>query len=186
MTDTATGPPGPAGPADPRPRGGTTPWRVVGVVVMLAIVVFWIWIFSGAARRQNPDRVQDRAWTEQAEATCAATMEGIDERAAPAGRQQRAARADAIDASTEDLRVMIAELRSPLPDSEADREVVEPWLTDWESLLEDRTTYAAAIRVNPDAQFLTTEKFNDPLDKVIEIFADVNDMPSCGPAGDVG
>lgn len=163
-----------------------TPARVLGVSVMLAIALFWLWIFSGAARSQNPDHLDDRAWVERAEATCAATMATIDERHADAGRQSQDERADAIDASSADLRAMLATLADPLPAGAADREVVEPWLADWESLLGDRDRYAAAVRVNPDARFLTTEKFNDPLDTVIETFAKVNEMPACGPAGDVG
>lgn len=166
--------------------GSATRWRVVGVVAMLAIALFWIWIFSGAAKKQNPDFLEDRAWTDRAEATCTTTMAVVDDRAAPAGRQGRAERADAIDASTEDLRAMLAELASPLPVDDSDRALVRQWLDDWDRLLGDRTTYAAAVRVNPDAQFLTEEKFKDPLDKVIEVFADVNEMPACGPAGDVG
>lgn len=165
---------------------GFTPLRVLGVVVMLAIALFWLWIFSGAPRRQNPDYLSDRSWVEQAEATCAATMDTIDERASSAGREDRAVRADAIDAGTADLRSMLDELGSPPPDDADDREVVGTWLADWRRLLDDRVIYARAIRVNPDARFLTTERFNDPLDRVIEVFADVNEMPSCGPAGDVG
>ncbi|HMJ74736.1 MAG TPA: hypothetical protein VK507_02130, partial [Iamia sp.] len=108
------------------------------------------------------------------------------ERSETAGRQDTEARADAIDASTDDLEVMLAALADPLPDSEADRAVVEPWLDDYAKLLEDRRTYADAVRVNPDARFLTTEKFNDPLDRVVQTFAEINEMFSCVPAGDVG
>lgn len=170
-----------------RPTGrGVTLWRVLGVSVMLAIALFWLWIFSGAARQQNPDFLADRAWAERAERSCAATMEVIDERSETAGRDDRLERADAIDGSTEDLSTMLADLRSPLPDDEGDRSVVEPWLEDWDQLLVDRRTYADAVREDPDARFLTEEKFNDPLDRVIEVFADVNEIPSCGPAGDVG
>jgi hypothetical protein len=159
---------------------------VAGVAVMLAIVLMWVWIFSGAPRRLNPDRVADRGWAERAEETCAATSERIEERSAAAGRQDTEARADAIDASTDDLEAMLADLRDPLPGSADDRAVVEPWLADYEQLLDDRRDYADAVRDDPDARFLTTEKFNDPLDRVVQTFAEVNDIPSCVPAGDVG
>jgi hypothetical protein len=179
--------------APPRPQGDSPPagrrataWTAAGVAVVLAVVLMWIWIFSGAAKKTNPDWVTDRDWAEQAEDTCAATQQVVDERAAPAGRQSAAERADAIDESTEDLAAMIAALRDPLPDSAADREVVEPWLADWEKLLDDRRTYADAVRANPDAQFYTEEKFSDGLDSVIETFANVNEIFSCAPAGDVG
>jgi hypothetical protein len=153
---------------------------------MVAVALFWFWIFSGAPRRDNPDRLEDRAWVERAEDTCARTMAGVDERSETAGREDRVARADAIDASSADLRAMVGALRDPLPDGAGDREVVERWLADWEELIANRETYADAVRDDPGARLLLTEKFDDPIDRVIEVFADVNDMPACGPAGDVG
>jgi hypothetical protein len=161
-------------------------WRVVGVAAILAMALFWLWIFSGAAKKENPDRVQDRAWVERAEATCAQTMARIERRSRTAGDEDQDVRADAIDESTDELHAMLDELRAPPPENAADREVVDPWLADWEKLLGDRETYADAVRENPDARFLTTEKFGDALDDVVATFATVNDMPSCGPAGDVG
>ena len=173
-------------PAVPSARHGFTPLRILGVSTMLAIALFWFWIFAGGPAKQNPDRLADREWAEQAETTCRRTMDGIDERTRDAGTEDRATRADAIDTSTGELRTMLAALRDPLPGPAADREVVAPWLADWEQLLDDRDAYADAIREDANARFLMTEKYNDPLDRVVEVFADVNDMPSCAPAGDVG
>jgi hypothetical protein len=161
-------------------------WTAVGVTVFLLIALMWIWIFSGAPRRHNPDYIDDRGWVRDAEATCAATKERIDDRTAAAGTQDTGARADAIDESTDDLEAMLVDLRDPLPDGSGDRSVVEPWLADYDQLLDDRRDYADAVRENPDARFLTTEKFNDPLDRVVQTFAEVNEMRSCIPAGDVG
>jgi hypothetical protein len=163
------------------------------VAVILAVALFWIWAFTQSVRQadepmtgRNPDYLEDRSWAEEAEATCADTMDVIDERSRAAGTQDRVARADAIDESSADLRAMLEALASPLPEPEADRAVVEPWIADWEDLIEDRDAYAEDLRADPDARFLTSEKFNDPLDRVIMTFAEVNEMPSCGPAGDVG
>lgn len=178
--------PRPAGEPPPPARRGATPLVVLGVVVFLAMVVFWAWIFSGAPRATNPDRVEDRAWAEDAEATCAATMERIDQRTQEAGDRTPDQRADDVNAATDDLEAMLADLRSPPPDGDGDAEVVDPWLADWEQLLADRRTYADALRTDEDARFLTTEKFGDPLDRVVQTFAEVNDMPSCAPSGDVG
>lgn len=186
--------PDPSEPAveAPLPRR-TQVLRGIGVSVILAVALFWIWEFTQSVRQsdepftgRNPDYLEDRAWAEDAEATCTATMAAIDERSREAGTQDREARADAIDESSADLREMLAVLASPLPETAADRDVVEPWLADWEDLVDDRDTYAAALRSDPDARFLTSEKFNDPLDRVIQTFAEVNEMPACGPAGDVG
>lgn len=187
MTAPTQAPPRPDGPAEGTGRSRlAVVGTAAGVVVVLAVVLMWIWIFSGAARKANPDHIDDRAWAAGAEEACAATQERIDDRSASAGRQDADARADAIDASSDDVEALLADLRDPLPDSASDRSVVEPWLDDYAQLVEDRRTYADAIRVNPDARFLTTEKFGDPLDRVVQTFAEVNDMPSCVPPGDVG
>lgn len=186
MTAPTEAPPLPDGPAAPERSRMAVVWTGVGVTVFLAIVVMWIWIFSGAAKKANPDHIDDRGWAADAEEACAATRDRIDERSRSAGNQDTEARADAIDASTDDLEALLADLADPLPESASDRSVVEPWLADYDQLVEDRRTYADAVRVNPDARFLTTEKFNDPLDRVVQTFAEVNDMPSCIPPGDVG
>lgn len=166
-------------------RPGFTVLRVLGVSAMLAIIIFWIWVFSGAPRKQNPDYLDDRAWVEAAEATCAPVQARVDERAL-GDELTNVERADAVDESTAELRAMLEDLSDPPPDSEADVEVVEKWLGDWETLLEDRDTYTAELREDPDARFITTEKFNDPIGTVIETFATTNEMPSCGEPGDVG
>lgn len=185
MTAPAEAPPRPGAPGPDDGRFHTA-WVVAGVVVMVAIALMWVWIFSGAPRKLNPDHLADRDWVERAEQTCAATQEGIDERTTSAGRQDTEARADAIDASTDDLEAMLGDLADPPPETDDDRALVEAWLADYDRLLEDRRTYVDAVRIDPDARFLTTEKFNDPLDRVVQTFAEVNDMPSCIPAGDVG
>lgn len=186
MTAPTQAPPRPGPPSPGGPAGMGRVWTVVGVTVFLLIVLMWIWIFSGAPRKQNPDYLDDRAWVEDAEDTCAATQEEIDERTADAGNQDLEARADAIDASTDDVEAMLADLRDPLPDNASDRSVVEPWLADYANLVEDRREYADAVRVNADARFYTTEKFSDPLNRVVQTFAETNEMKSCIPAGDVG
>lgn len=170
----------------PLTRHRPTLWTYLGVATVLAVAVMWIWIFSGGPEKVNPDRIADRGWAERAEDTCRATMERVDERTVPAGTQATAARAAAIDASSDDLEAMVVALADPLPESAADREVVEPWLDDWATIIEARRTYVANVLEDPDARFSIPEKFRDGLDDVVETFADVNDMPSCGPAGDVG
>lgn len=171
--------------ATPKGPGGSR-WTYLGAAVLIGVALMWIWIFSGAPKKVNPDRLADREWVERAEDTCRATMDRVDERSEPGDTQEPAARADAIDASSDDLEEMVDDLADPPPSEESDREVVQRWLDDWDVLIEDRRTYAETVREDPDARFLITEKFNDGIDDVIGTFAEVNEMPSCGPAGDVG
>ena len=160
--------------------------RVLAVTAGLALILFWLWIFSGAPRKQNPDYLEDRAWAERTEATCAATVARIDDLpAAPqrrelgrAGRRgrpgQRRARSDAGRAR-----------RRP-PVGQEDQEVVRPWLADWRTYLDNRRDYADRLRTDPDAQLLVDEKFSDSIETVIGTFAEVNEMDSCVVPGDVG
>lgn len=178
---------------DGREPGGSRVLLGLGIAVFVAMILFWAWAFgSSIAQRNEPatsrnaDYLDDRAWVADAEATCAAVMEVIDERTVVADEQQADERATTIDQSTDELEAMLATLADPGPDSSADAEVVAEWFGDWEQLISDRRTYADALRTDPDARFYTIEKFNDPLDRVVQTFADVNQMPSCAPAGDVG
>ena len=121
--------PDPSSPDAPISRR-TLVLRGLGVAVVLAVALFWIWAFTQSVRQKdepatsrNPDYLEDRDWVADALATCEATMDGIDERSREAGTQDRVARADAIDESTADLRVMLEALRSPLPAPASDRDV---------------------------------------------------------------
>jgi hypothetical protein len=51
----------------------------------------------------------------------------------------------------------------------------------------NRRDYADRLRVDPEARLLLDQSLGgDSVDKPIEIFADVNDMPTCATPGDVG
>jgi hypothetical protein len=53
----------------PRPASWTIP-RIAAVVAALAIALFWLWIFSGAPAKDNPDRLTDEAYVSRLEARC--------------------------------------------------------------------------------------------------------------------
>lgn len=156
---------------------------VAGAVILMAL--FWIWILTGGPRKQNPDYLSDRDWVADAEALCAATRDDVDAlpRAEAAG--SAAERADVLDDANDLVAAMLVDLGEPLPADDGDIAVVRPWLDDWATYLGDRRAFADALRTDAEAQFLVTEKFNDPIDTVIKTFADVNDMPSCAPFGDL-
>jgi hypothetical protein len=159
---------------------------VLAVVAALAIVLFWLWIFSGAPRRQNPDRLRDRAWVERAEATCAATVDRIEALPPAPSSASSAERADVVDGANQELDAMLTVLADDPPTGEGDLEVVRPWLADWRTYLDNRRDYERRLRTDPGARLFVDEKFGDPIETVIGIFADVNDMPSCATPGDVG
>jgi hypothetical protein len=160
--------------------------RVLAVTTGLALILFWLWIFSGAPRKQNPDYLEDRAWAERTEATCAATVARIDDLPAAPSAGSSSERAAVVDRANDELEAMLDELDVDLPSSQEDVEVVRPWLADWRTYLANRRDYADRLRTDPDAQLLVDEKFRDSIETVIGTFAEVNEMDSCVVPGDVG
>lgn len=160
--------------------------RVLAVTTGLALILFWLWIFSGGPRKQNPDYLEDRAWAERTEATCAATVARIDDLPAAPSAASSSERAAVVDRANDELEAMLDELDVDLPSSKDDLEVVRPWLADWRTYLANRRDYADRLRTDPDAQLLVDEKFRDSIETVIGTFAEVNEMDSCVVPGDVG
>ncbi len=166
-------------------RGRTLP-RILAVTAALALILFWLWIFSGAPKKQNPDYLEDRAWVDRSEATCAAAVDRIEALPAAPSSRDAAARADVVDQANDELDRMLDRLEADQPTGEGDLEVVRPWLTDWRAYLANREDYAARLRQDAGAQLYVDEKFSDNIDTVIQTFAEVNEMGSCAPPGDVG
>jgi len=156
------------------------------VVAVLALVLFWIWIFSGGPAKPNPDYLGDRAWVARAERTCRRTVDRIGQLPEASGIARATTRAGVLDQATEELIVMLGRLDEPPPDDAGDARLVEAWLADWRTYVADRRTYADELRRDPAARFLVAEKFDDPIDRVIGTFAEVNDMAACATPGDVG
>lgn len=171
--------------SDTTRRPGWTPGRALVVIVVLALVLFWIWIFSGGPAKRNPDYLGDRSWVTRTEQTCAETVADI-ERLPRAGSAATAeARAVVLDQATDRLTSMVRRLSTNLPDDGDEARLVRMWLADWRAYLVNRRAYALALRSDPDARLLVDEKFDDPIDRVIDTFAEVNAMKICTTPDDV-
>jgi hypothetical protein len=61
------------------------------------------------------------------------------------------------------------------------RRRADEWLADWRTYLGDRRDYAAALRTNPGARLLVSEKPGEgrQITGWIDEFAKANRMPSC-------
>jgi hypothetical protein len=166
-------------------RGGWTIPRLLAIGTALALILFWIWIFSGAPKKQNPDRLTDRAWVTRAEATCAAAMQRID--ALPPAQATKAAeaRAAVVGQANDELTTMLDKLTADRADDAGDRELVGKWLVDWRRYVANREDYARRLRTDPNARLFVDEKFNDSIETVVSTFAQVNDMDSCATPTDV-
>ncbi len=165
---------------------GWTPGRIASVLLLVAIVGFWMWAFSPLAPRGHPDELDNSAFTVQAEARCTIANDGLA--AIPGAREavDLEDRADQIEASTAVLHELIADLRDSSASLNAsDGELVAFWLTDWDTYLADRERHTARLRAGEDPPFEVTAKNNDPVTAPIDLFATINRMPACVSPGDV-
>lgn len=161
--------------------------RVVGVTIILVMALFWIWVLSGAPRKQNPDRLDDREWAAYADERCERLRRDIARLPNALDASTAEARADTLDEANELVGEMLDDLEATKPTSGDDARRLEGWLRDWRLHEQDRIAYADILRRDPKAQLGVTEHpdFNDPIDEVIRVFADVNDMQACRVPGDV-
>jgi hypothetical protein len=151
--------------------------RALAVIATLAMVALWIYIFSGAPRRDAPDKLADEAFPVRAEQVCAAARDDLA--AIPAAEIEQADdRADLLERSTGRLDTMVDDLADDLPGGD-DGEMLREWLGDWRTYNDDRVRWADALRDDPDARFLVTEKAGQQITDPIDAFAETNDMDSC-------
>ncbi len=169
-------------------RRGFTPGRVLAIVVVVGLVIFWFLIFAGWFDKQNPDYLHDRAFVSRTARRCADARRSINQLPPASDSPNATARAGVVDQATDRLTAMVDAIAADRPDDAGDARIVRDWVTDWRVLLRDRRDYAARLRTDPQAKYLVDEKpkANDPYDTVIKNFADINDMPDCAPTLDVG
>lgn len=177
-----------ATPADTPRRGPAARiGRAAAVIVVLGSVLLWLYAFSGAARRDPPNQLDDPGFGEAAEPICAEAMAAVD--ALPLAHETPTVeeRAAVIEEANAALTAMVDELDTIVVTSSRDQQMTDEWLTDWRDFIEDRAQFAAAIRTDESARFYVTEKPGGlQVTKAIDDLATVNDMPSCASPGDVG
>lgn len=177
--------------ADPpsRTRHRLAVTAVVTVVVLLAAM--WVDAFF-IADTTPPDRLSDRAWAAQAQATCRPFADQIA--ALPPARQfadiqpKTAAllqRATVVDRATDLLTQMVAELRRNNPADANGRTLVAAWLADYDSYLASRRVHTAKWRAGEDPRFAVAEISGAPIDSRMNDFARNNAMTSCEAPGDL-
>ena len=166
----------------PRSRAGGT----VAVVVLAVMAGFWIWAFSPLAPSGHPDVLHDVVFTLDAEDICAATLANADRLPGAAEATGPEDRARQIRTSTVLFEDMVADLRSEADDVVgSDAELVDAWLADWDTYLGDRRAYAGTLAGGSDPPFTVTARDGEAVTGYIDIFAEVNSMPSCRTPKDV-
>jgi len=153
--------------------------RYLVVFALFALAAFWIWALFFASK-VSINKVEDRAWAENAEATCAAVrvkLAVLDEQVS----SDLNVRADLVEESTDLLSDMLDDIVVVLPTDAKGRAIVPAWEDDYRTLLNDRYEYAAMLRSGHDGPFTETAVDNVPVTERIETFAGDNEMPSCAP-----
>lgn len=157
------------------------------MVIVLALVGFWIWILSGAPKRDNPDRVADRALINTTARRCKEAVDAIDKLPAATDSHTPRARAAVVDQATTILDRLVDRIEADTPTTGDDTIRLRGWTGDWRTYLRDRRSYTQRLRHDPRAKFLLdVNKAHDSIDRAITNFADINDIPACDAPGDVG
>lgn len=174
---------------DPEGRW-TRPKVFAAAMVFVVMAGFWAWIWmyqlSNQGEEDMPDRLDDLAWTADADAVCAATNESVAQLPSAQSTATAAERADVIEEATARYEAMLVELEALAPTgSDRDAVITDAWFADYRIFLADRLDFAEALRSDPEARFLVTEKYGSHVTKPIDRFARVNEMEACMSPGDV-
>jgi hypothetical protein len=174
-------------PATPR---RVTVGRMLAAVVAIGLAAMWgyVWVYhlSGQGERDMPDRLDDLAWTRQAEEICAATAARIAELPGAHNASTATERAEVIEVASDQIDAMLRQIEAIVPTGDSrDARITRDWLTDYRVWLGDRYLYADTLRVDPTARFLVTEKAGRYINAPVDRFARVNEMEACMTFGDV-
>lgn len=172
-------------PAD-EGRSTRTLWgRGLAIVVIVLIAAMWIFAVY-EARQPPPERMDDAAVSQQAEAICAPIMAQFAALPQAFTMTSAAERAEVIDQSDALLTTMVGQLRALEPVTERDVTMYTEWVQDWTTYLGDRADYSTRLRQDSNARFYVTDKSKDQITDPIDRFAKANRMPSCLSPQDLG
>jgi hypothetical protein len=162
---------------------------VVAVLLMLSMWGYVIYLAFGPGRQPPLDRLDDPAFAQAGEARCAEAEAAVDALPGAGGAPDAADRADVIDRANAEYAAMLDDLEAELPLAPAgvQREHAAAWLADWRLYLGDRAEFADALRADPDARLLVSEKPGETRQVTgwIDEFALANKMESCATPTDV-
>ena len=165
---------------------GSRVGRVVVLVVVLALVSMWgyvLYLAFGPGRQPPIDRLDDPAFAEAAEERCGAALAEIDRLPVASASHTAAERADVLARANRVYATMLDDLGplQTLAPSGDQRRRAGDWIADWRTYLGDRQDYADALRTDPEARLLVSEKPGEgqQITGWIDEFALANRMPSC-------
>lgn len=157
--------------------------------ISLAIAAFWVWALFFPPK-QSVARLDDRAWSERAEAICReanlARNELADERriedAGPDALTQRAA---LVDQATDIVETMIDAMIEVTPSGPDDSALVGTWIGYYRQLVTDRRAYTDVLRSGENPPFPESTIDGAPISEYINDFTVANEMKSCSAPADL-
>lgn len=157
--------------------------------ISLAIAAFWVWALFFPPK-QSVARLDDRQWTQRADAICReanlARNELADERRIEdAGPDALAIRADLIDQATDIVDTMISDVNAVVPTGPDDAALVATWTGYYRQLIADRRAYTEVLRTNENPPFPETTIDGAPISEFINDFTVANEMKSCSAPADL-
>jgi hypothetical protein len=169
-----------------------TPVRLLLAMIVVALVGMWVYVLFlaiGPGRQPPIDRLDDPAFAEAGEARCAEAVAEVDELPAANTAGSAAERAEVVAVANgvfEDMLDDLDGMADLAPAGDQRRRATE-WLADWRTYLGDRAAYADALRADPGARLLVSEKPGEGrhITGWIDEFAKANRMPSCVTPTDV-
>jgi hypothetical protein len=169
-----------------------TPTRLVLAGVVVALVAMWVYVLYlafGPGRQPPIDRLDDAAFATAAEARCAEAVAEVEELPVASETPTASERADVLDRADATFAAMLDDLEGMLDLAAAgdQRRRAGEWLADWRTYLGDRQAYADALRTDPEARLLVSEKPGEgrQITGWIDEFALANRMESCATPTDV-
>jgi hypothetical protein len=154
--------------------------------VVVGSFLFWIYAFSGLAKRDPLDEFDDPGFPRAAEPICREAMADLDRLPLAITARTPAERADTIEEANAILGAMVGELTRIAPVDGPDGDLAGAWLGDWSAYLESRRDYAERVRNDPRARLLLPVRDRQSITKPMDNVAAVNRMPACRVPDDVG
>lgn len=147
----------------------------------------WIWVLANDDSIAHADTFDDPIFVAAAEGVCAPRQANIADLPLSTAVENAIERGELLELGTSQLELMVAELgQLALPTDPKGADGVRQWLKDYELFLNDRHVYANVLATGEDPPFLISG--NDQGVRVTDMlttFAEVNEMFSCAPSGDV-
>lgn len=158
---------------------------VMGLILVAVAFILFMWIYAFFfASESGINRVEDRAWSQRAEATCASAKTELlaladYRRLDDVGEGALLQRAEIVTRANAVLTTMVDTLAAELPTDEQGLTVIPRWLDDYRQYLADRDAYVVQLRSGSNRPFAETEVNGSPISNFIGDVARQNEMASC-------